>query len=118
MGNKILVIDDDPGILEALTLTLEVYGYSVETASSLKEVYEKIAKINPSLILLDVLLSGIDGRDICRKLKSNGKKAIPIIMISAHPDVEKSVHDAGADAFISKPFEMNDLLAKIQAFSN
>src|SRR3982750_4402058 len=97
---QILVIDDDEAILEAFKLALTDAGFGVET--SLKDgkfIQKRMSQKNlPDLIILDVLLSGYDGRDICKKLKADAKtKYIPTIMISAHPDAKKSAIEAGAD---------------------
>ena len=112
--NKILVVDDDEGILEALNIMLDAAGYEVELSED-GEALGKIGASNvPDLILLDVLLSGKDGRDLCRVLKANDDtKNIPVIMISAHPGAEESVKQCGADGFVAKPFEVEDLLNRI-----
>lgn len=112
---QILVVDDDSDILDALQFVLEDAGYDVKTTEN-GEYAEKLvsAKEFPKLIILDVLLSGKDGRDICRKLKFNGKtRKIPILMISAHPTAKKTALEAGADAFISKPFDIGVLLQTV-----
>lgn len=116
LGKNILVVDDDPDILDALQFTLEDAGYAVLT--SLKGDYaENLRDGNgglPDLIILDVLLSGKDGRLICRKLKSQDEtRHIPIIMISAHPGARESVKEVGADDFLAKPFDVDALLARI-----
>ncbi len=114
MVKKILVVDDDEGILDAVALTLEDQGYSVETSAKGEETYIKVDSFKPDLILLDVLISGSDGRHICRKLKSEQKtKGIPIIMISAHPSAHLSMAVNGADDFLAKPFDSKDLFKKI-----
>lgn len=113
---QILVVDDDPDILEAIQFMLEDAGYEV-TTSVKGEYAENLRDTNgglPDVIVLDVLLSGKDGRLICQKLKSQQEtKHIPIIMISAHPNAKQSVAAVGADDFVAKPFDMDDLLAKI-----
>ncbi len=115
---KILVIDDDPGILEALTMILEGAKYEVDTIVKVsKDINRKLKKNLPDLILLDMLLSGSDGREIARRLKADLKtKHIPIIMLSAHPDAEQAALEAGANNFIAKPFDMDDLLAKVSKY--
>ncbi len=112
---QILVVDDDPDILDALQFVLEDAGYTVVTCKD-GEHAEKLcgASSFPKLIILDVLLSGKDGRDICRKLKHNDRtKHIPIVMISAHPTVKQSVFASGANRFIPKPFDISILLTAI-----
>jgi len=117
MSNKILVVDDDQSILEAISLILEEEEYIVQTTTKGEEVYTKLHTFKPDLILLDVLMSGKDGREICKKIKSDEKtKSIPIIMISAHPSAEKSIKECGAEDFLAKPFETKDLLQKISQF--
>jgi DNA-binding response OmpR family regulator len=117
---QILIVDDDPDILDALQFVLKDAGYTTETTQSGESVENLIhEKDFPDLIILDVLLSGKDGREICRKLKHNEKtKKIPILMISAHPDIEKTVIEAGADAFIAKPFDIEELLQTVKALVN
>jgi DNA-binding response OmpR family regulator len=114
----ILVVDDDPGVLDALRVLFESEGYRVQTcekgdyAASLRDS----ARALPDLIVLDVLLSGKDGRAICRELKSGATtRHIPVVMISAHPGAEQSVKEVGADAFVAKPFAIDDLLATVAA---
>ena len=113
----ILVVDDDPGILDALRLLFEDEGYRVQTSDK-GDYAETLRDENgglPDLIVLDVLLSGKDGRTICRALKNqNETRHIPVVMISAHPDAERSVKEVGADAFVAKPFAIDDLLATVE----
>ncbi len=115
-GKKILVVDDDPDILDALQFLLEFAGYDVKTSEK-GEYVENLRDTNggfPDLIILDVLLSGKDGRLICQKLKSQHEtKHIPIIMISAHPNAKQSVAAVGADDFMAKPFDADELLAMV-----
>src|SRR5207237_4477471 len=102
-ARKILVIDDDPDILDALQLTLEDAGYQVtitEKAEYAENLRDTTTASLPDIIILDVLLSGKDGRLICQKLKSQeDTRRIPILMISAHPSAKHSVKAVGADAF-------------------
>ena len=114
---KILIIDDDEGILAAFEAMFEDKVYDVQTSLTVEPLQTLQKKDIPDLILLDVLLSGADGRDICRQLKTQADtKHIPIIMISAHPSAHKSVQKAGADDYLSKPFEMDELLKKVQKY--
>ena len=116
--HRVLVVDDDPDILEATRLMLEDEGYAVTTTEK-GEYVENLHDGNgdlPDLIILDVLLSGKDGRTICRHLKSRpDTQRIPIIMISAHPGAEESVKAVGADAFLAKPWDIDALLALVAA---
>ena len=115
---KVLVADDDPAILEVITLILEDAGYDVKT--TVNGQTEKLAKeYLPDLILLDIWMSGMDGRIICKDLKAQKiTKHIPILMISANKDTEKIAKEAGADGFLAKPFDMKDLLNKVAAYTS
>jgi CheY-like chemotaxis protein len=113
---KILVADDDPAILDSIKMMLEFCDYDVETLAD-GRVISKLESNKPQLLLLDIWMSGTDGRDICRKLKARADmRDIPVILISASRDLEKSTKDAGANDFIAKPFEMNELLHKIEKY--
>jgi len=117
MSNNILVVDDDPDILEAIKLLLEDQGYSVETAQN-GNILQFLDETNlPSVIILDVLLSGMDGREIAEKLRQKREThAIPIVMISANPGAAEDCVKRGANAFLAKPFEIDDLLNVIHKY--
>jgi two-component system alkaline phosphatase synthesis response regulator PhoP len=115
MGNKkIFIADDDEGIVDAVTMILEVMGYDVEFTYDGGAVIDAV-KNKPDLIMLDIWMSGYDGRDICRQLKNDPEfSKIPILMISASRDIRQSAIDAGANDFMEKPFEMDSLLNKVE----
>ena len=111
---KILIIDDDPDIRTLMTVLLEKQGHIVETASRQEEVMDKIDQFKPSVVLLDVLLSGADGRKICQTIKeTEDTKHISVIMFSAHPGAADKIDSYGADDFISKPLNSDALLQKL-----
>ena len=115
---KIMIADDDPGIVDAIEMLLEFEGYDVSSTVDGSTVLDMKHEL-PDLLLLDIWMSGEDGRDICKKLKQEPlTKNIPVIMISASRDIKESAMDAGADDFLAKPFEMNDLLKKIEDLIN
>lgn len=115
-GPRRVLVDDDPDILDALRLVLEDEGYAVTTTMK-GEYAENLHDGNgglPDLIILDILLSGKDGRTICRQLKNQpDTRGIPIIMISAHLSAEASSREVGADAFLAKPWDIDALLALV-----
>src|SRR5688500_3249433 len=112
---KILVIDDDPDVRKVLEIVMTKQGYEVETASRKDEAMEKLENSRPSLILLDVLLSGSDGREICREIKANHSLChIPVIMVSAHPGASDNFNSYGADDFVTKPIRTEILLEKVE----
>lgn len=111
---KILLIDDDPDVRLVMSKVLQNEGYVVETAGSREEALQKIAHDLPAVILLDVLLSGADGRELCREIKAGEQtKNVPVIMISGHPGAAQNLETWGADDFLSKPFSTQNLLEKL-----
>lgn len=116
-NKKIMVADDDDGIVDAVTLMLEFNGYEVVSTDNGSNVTEIINKTKPDLLLLDIWMSGEDGKVVCKKLKSQeSTKNIPVIMISASRVLEQSVLEAGADGFLAKPFEMDKLINVIEKY--
>ncbi len=114
---KILIVDDDPDILEVVNLVLSTEGYATEGIIRGEDIYKSIKKDKPDLIVLDVLLSGNDGRNICRLLKKDKNTAdIPVIMMSAQPNVKASITECGANSFISKPFSIDELLNTVNSY--
>lgn len=113
---KILIADDDPAILDVLSLFLEDVGYEVETTDDGSTIQEA-QRGYPDLMLLDISMSGWNGRDICAALKSQETtKHIPIILVSANRDTEKIAQEAGADDFLRKPFDLDTVLEKIERY--
>lgn len=115
MPQKVLVVDDDPGILEVIKIILEDNGYEVCVLSDGKEVVKKILNFEPNIVLLDIWMSGIDGGVITKILKSNERtKTVPVVIFSASNDTERLAKEMGADDFLTKPFDIPDLVAKIK----
>lgn len=111
MSNRILIVDDDPDILEVTSMILETKGYEVDTSGDGNNIVE----IMPDLLLLDIWMSGKYGTDICKELKANDKtRQIKIIMISANRDIAEIARECGADGFISKPFKIKQIVEEIQ----
>lgn len=113
---KILVVDDDTDILSVMKILLTMKGFEVEVISKGENALPKTESFKPDLILLDVLISGHDGRTICKQLKSKKETShIPVIMFSAHPGAAATITDYGADDFIAKPFDVDNLMKKVNA---
>lgn len=112
---KVLVVDDDSGIGEMLKTLLELYGFEV-TVSEIPDSAERIiAEKEIDVVMLDMLISGVNGTDVCSRLRNNEEtKNIPILMMSALHNAGDKCKKAGADDFIAKPFEMDELIAKIR----
>src|SRR4051812_3993663 len=112
--SKILVLDDDTDIGTMIKMMLEYKGYSVTVSERADEAQEVLQDDGISLIIMDMLLSGVNGTDLCHQLKNDPATThIPVIMISAHPNAKEICLKAGADEFIPKPFDMHDILSKI-----
>lgn len=108
---RILLIDDDPDVRHLMSRLLTGEGYEVETASRREEAIEKLAANPPAAILLDVLLSGADGRELCREIKgADATRHVPVIMFSGHPGAASQFQSYGADDFLTKPINGRSLL--------
>ncbi|SRR6266404_1970526 len=116
---RILVLDDDPDIGTMIQMMLEYKGYTVTVSDRAEHAEETLRNDNIDLIIMDMLLSGVNGTDVCAELKKNSSTShIPVMMISAHPNAKEICLQAGADEFISKPFDMQDILLKIDHLVN
>ncbi len=113
---KILCADDDPGLQDVFPLIFERAGYHVTMVSNGEQLLENEFE-TPDLFLLDKQLSGIDGMEICRFLKGqDSTRDIPIIIVSASPNLDQQAKDAGADGFIEKPFQMKYMLELLKKY--
>ena len=121
MAKKILVVDDEPDILDFVTLRLKSWGYEVITASDGQKAVALVGAQMPDLILLDVMMPNKDGYATCNEIKSEESTSrIPIILFTAKPQQKERLKSnyefIAADDYILKPFEPEDLLAKIKKF--
>jgi DNA-binding response OmpR family regulator len=112
---EILVVEDDPAVQEAVALSLEGDGHRVRVAGTGPEGLERWRAVRPELILLDVMLPGLDGFEVCRRIRATDQ--VPIIMLTARTDAIDIVVglESGADDYVTKPFESRVLLARIKA---
>jgi DNA-binding response OmpR family regulator len=118
-ASRILVIDDDPDIGTMIKMMLEYKGYTVTVSDRADHAGEFLRNNTIDLVIMDMLLSGVNGTDVCTGLKENKITShIPVVMISAHPNAREVCLQAGADDFISKPFDMQDMLSKIHNLIN
>lgn len=116
MSKKILAVDDDSDILDVIRIILEDEGYEVVTLANAKYVFDVVKQNDPDLILLDVMLGGLDGRDICKALKEHESfKKIPVVMISASHNLDNLLLSPGApDNFLAKPFDIDRLVEMVK----
>lgn len=115
VGKKILVVDDEPKIVEVVKSYLENSGYSVIEVFNGKQAFEAFDRIKPALVILDLMLPDMTGEEICRNLRK--KSRVPIIMLTAKIDEENILQglDLGADDYITKPFSPRQLVARVAA---
>jgi DNA-binding response OmpR family regulator len=118
MDKTIFVADDEEDFVSTVRSRLEFEGYKVETAADGKEALERILKEKPDLILLDILMPTMNGYQVCRELKGNaGTRSIPIVMLTAKSQASDRFwgKEAGADVYLVKPFDMDDLMKEVVA---
>lgn len=117
MAQRILVVDDQPENVRLLEAILGAYGYSTSSASSGDGAMRAITTDPPDLVLLDIVMPGMTGYDVCRLIRANdATQFVPIVMMTASPDQDKvAAIDSGADDFVFKPFDKQELLARIRS---
>lgn len=114
---KVFVADDDLAIVDSIKMILEEEGYEVYTEAD-GFVLEKMKEVRPDIVLLDLWMSGVNGSEICSAIKANPEtKDIPVIIISANREGREISENACADDFLPKPFDIDDLLAKVEKFA-
>jgi two-component system response regulator MprA len=116
MVARVLVVDDDPAVRRSLSRALGLEGYRVDVASDGREALRAIEVATPDSIVLDMVMPGISGLEVCRRLRAVGDQT-PILMLTARGDVHDRVQglDAGADDYLAKPFALEELVARLRA---
>lgn len=116
---RILVVDDDPSTLDVIILLFEMEGFEVLGLMDCVDLYNSISNFTPSIILLDVVMGSIDGRDICKELKLSQHRHIPVLQMSVvnkfYNDPKKPLH---ADDYIEKPFDLDVMVSKVRSLMN
>ncbi len=116
---KILVVDDERAVRESLRRALELEGYQIELAADGQEALERLEANGdgqPDAVILDVLMPNVDGLDVCRRLRRCGNR-VPVLMLTARDEIDNRVAglDAGADDYVTKPFALEELVARVRA---
>lgn len=114
-GMRILVVDDDPNIVDILRRGLTYEGYAVDTASDGSEALVKARQVEPDLVILDIMMPGVDGMEVSKRLRQAGD--VPILMLTAKGAKADKIEgfDSGADDYVVKPFDIDELLARVRA---
>ena len=118
MAKRLLVVDDDPGLLLAVSETLRAEGYDVKTARRGAEAMQRVAESLPDLIISDIRMPGMDGYQLVRNLRSNARtRLVPIVFLSAKDETADRIQGfrTGVDAYLTKPFEPEELAAVVAA---
>ena len=113
---RVLIIDDDRALRDALRRALALAGYEIETAASGEDGLPRVAQERPDAVVLDVGLGGMDGLEACRRLRAGGDR-VPVLMLTARDSVDDRIDglDAGADDYLVKPFDVGELKARLRA---
>jgi DNA-binding response OmpR family regulator len=115
MDRRVIIVEDEDNVRETLELLLTNAGFKVQSSATGANIFNTIHDFNPDIILLDVILDNLDGRDICRSIKDDPTtRHIPVIMLSGVPDVYNAILDVGANDVVAKPFDEMTLLSRIE----
>jgi len=115
MPKKILVLDDSEDILEVMKDVLETEGYEVKILNYTDDICKEAITYNADLVILDYILFGINGGELCHMLKTNPLTShVPVVMVSGYPRVLESLGNYGSDAFLAKPFSLADIVNTVK----
>ncbi len=116
LNTSLLLVDDEASLRDSLSFVLSGQGYQVRTAASGLECLEAVAQAPPDLILLDVMLPGLDGLEVCRRLRSQGFAGLVLLLTARDEEIDQVLGlETGADDYITKPFRQRELLARLRA---
>jgi two-component system, OmpR family, KDP operon response regulator KdpE len=112
---NILVVDDEPQITRVLKTSLSSYGYGIRTAADGEEALQVIHDWSPDLIITDLRMPNMDGLELCREVRKESQVPIIVLSVKGEESIKVQALDAGADDYVTKPFSMNELTARIRA---
>lgn len=112
---KVLIVDNDPGALDVIQEILNYEGYESMGILDTENIFVPVNEYKPDIILIDYILNGINGGELCHQIKSNpATSSLPVILLSAHSRILNSLGYYGCDAFIAKPFDISELTSSVQ----
>ncbi|MBS1524913.1 MAG: response regulator [Bacteroidetes bacterium] len=112
---KVLLLDNDEAVLDVMQEALTFAGFNVRCIEQTSDIFPEIEDYHPDVVVFDYLLNGVNGGEICHQIKGNKRtSALPVIIVSAYPKVLRSLGSYGCDDFIPKPFDLDDLTARIK----
>lgn len=115
---RVLVVDDDPDMLEICSLVLEYEGYNIDIARNGAEAYEAVSNRRADVVLMDVMMPVIDGITVCKMMKRDPRTCdLPVIIMSASESLREQAKIASADAVIAKPFDIDHLVSMVNHFA-
>jgi two-component system, OmpR family, KDP operon response regulator KdpE len=112
---KILVVDDEPQITRVLKTTLSAQGYAIRTASDGRQALQEVKSWSPDLVITDLRMPNMDGLDLCRSIRAESHISIIVLSVKGEEATKVEALDAGADDYVTKPFNVNELLARVRA---
>ncbi|HWD89167.1 MAG TPA: response regulator [Mucilaginibacter sp.] len=111
---KVLLLDNDEDVLDVMQEALSYEGFEVKCIGQTNDIFPEIERYRPDVVILDYILDGVNGGEICHQIKENKKTSdMPVILVSAYPKVLWSLGDYGCDDFIPKPFDLDDFTGRI-----
>ena len=116
---KVLILDNDESVLDVMNEALAYEGFAVKTLENSDNIFHEIESFGPDLVIVDYILNGVDGGEVCQQIKVGNKTSnLPVILMSAYPKVFKPLKDYGCDDFIAKPFDLDDFVVRIKKLMN
>jgi CheY-like chemotaxis protein len=114
---KILIIDNDPAVLDMMQEALNYAGYEVSTAEDTHDIFSLITEHDPDLLLIDFILNGVNGGELCHQLKVDPRTTrLPVIIVTAYTKMFLSLGDYGCNGYLAKPFDLDELISQVNGF--
>lgn len=119
MAKRVLIIDDDKDVLDVMEEALTYEGFDVHAVLETDDIFALLDQYRPDILLIDYLLRGVNGGELCSKIKKNPKTSgLPVVILSAYPKVVDSLGYRDCDKFIPKPFNLNELVGHINQLTD